>query len=67
MGDILPRNVVGESMALVNSIGALGGWVGINFVGDLKSHFHSTGPAFIFLATCFALSGVLALAVRTKP
>lgn len=67
MGDILPRNVVGESMALVNSIGALGGWVGINFVGDLKGHFHSSGPAFIFLATSFAVSGALALAVRNKP
>jgi len=67
MGDILPRNVVGESMALVNSIGALGGWVGINFVGNLKSRFHSTGPAFIFLATCFAMSCILAVAVRTKP
>ena len=67
MGDMLPRNVVGESMALVNSVGALGGWVGVNLVGDLKSHFNSTGPAFIFLAACFASAGILALAVRTKP
>jgi sugar phosphate permease len=67
MGDILPSNVVGESMALVNSIGALGGWIGINFVGNLKSHFHSTGPAFIFLAASFALGAILALSVRTKP
>jgi MFS family permease len=55
MGDILPRNVVGESMALVN------------VVGDLKSHYNSTGPAFIFLAACFAVSGALAMAVRSKP
>jgi sugar phosphate permease len=67
MGDILPRNVVGESMGLVNSVGALGGWFGINVVGNLRGYFHSTGAAFIFLAISFAFSGILALTVRSSP
>ncbi|MDB5290406.1 MAG: transporter, partial [Phycisphaerales bacterium] len=54
MADLLPRNVVGESMALVNSFGALGAFAGTWIVGWLKGLSHSTGPAFLFQAGCFA-------------
>ncbi len=66
MSEILPRNVLGESMALVNSAGALGGFFGTLFVGWLKTLTGSTGPAFIFQATCFALAGTFAIVVRTR-
>ncbi|MDB5334170.1 MAG: transporter [Phycisphaerales bacterium] len=67
MADLLPRNVVGESMALVNSFGALGAFAGTWIVGWLKGLSHSTGPSFLFQAGCFATAGFLALMVRSKP
>jgi sugar phosphate permease len=62
MAEILPRNVAGESMAMVNACGAFGGFIGSIGVGLLKSHFHSNGAAFLFQAGCFALAGLLTLA-----
>jgi len=61
MAEILPRNVAGESMALVNAFGALGGFIGSMGVGLLKNHFNSNSAAFLFQAGCFAAAGLLAL------
>jgi sugar phosphate permease len=70
MADMLPRNVVGESMALVNSAGALGGFLGITIAGWIKNRGGgssvSTVSTFIFLAACFAAAGLLSLSVRTR-
>lgn len=63
MAEMLPRNVVGESMALVNSFGAFGGFVGTMGVGLLKNR--SNGAAFLFQAACFAAAGLLAAAVQS--
>jgi sugar phosphate permease len=65
MAEMLPRNVVGESMALVNSFGALGGFIGTFGVGVLKNKFHSNAAAFMFQAACFAAAGLLAVATAT--
>jgi sugar phosphate permease len=62
IAEILPQNVVGESMALVNTFGALGGFIGTLSVGLLKDRFHSNTAAFIFQAACFAAAGILAAA-----
>ncbi|HET6247470.1 MAG TPA: MFS transporter [Tepidisphaeraceae bacterium] len=66
MAEMLPRNVSGESMALVNSFGALGGMLGTYMVGHLKNQYHSPGAAFIFQACCFAAAGVLGFSARTR-
>lgn len=66
MAEMLPRNVVGESMALVNTFGAFGGFVGTIAVGLLKSRFHSNGAAFLFQAACFAAAGLLAFATSNR-
>jgi sugar phosphate permease len=60
MAEILPRNVAGEAMALVNSSGAFGGFIGITAVGWLKGQFHANGPAFVFQASCLACAALLA-------
>jgi sugar phosphate permease len=65
LAEMLPRNVVGESMALVNSFGAFGGFVGTIGVGLLKNKFHSNGAAFLFQAACFAAAALLAAATGT--
>jgi sugar phosphate permease len=66
MAEILPRNVAGESMALVNTFGALGGFVGSMGVGLLRNHFNSNGAAFLFQASCFAAAGLLTLAAGSE-
>lgn len=66
MADLLPRNVVGESMALVNTAGSVGGFLGTDLVGLLTKRTHSNGSGFVFMACCFALAGVLALVVRDR-
>jgi hypothetical protein len=49
-------------MALVNSFGALGGFVGAYLVGWLDGRFGS-GPAFVFMAAAVLLAGLLMLVV----
>jgi len=66
MTEMLPRNVSGESMALVNTFGALGGFIGSMVVGLLKNHFHTNGAAFIFQACCFGAAGLLSASTRSK-
>ena len=64
IAETVPRNVVGESMALVNSAGAVGGFVGGYMVGRLTEH--SPNPGFWFLAGCLIAAGLTTLLVR-KP
>jgi sugar phosphate permease len=64
IADLVPRNVVGESMALVNSAGAIGGFVGSYAVGFLNAYFHNDGAGFLFLAGSMAMAGLIAAAVR---
>jgi len=60
--ELVPQNVAGASMALVNSFGALGGFVGAYVVGWLNGAY-GAGPAFAFMAGALLLSALLMLAV----
>jgi sugar phosphate permease len=62
--EILPRNVSGEATALINSMGALGSFVGVYVVGYLNGVTGSTGPSFIFMAASLVLAVILTIAVR---
>jgi len=56
-------------MALVNSFGALGGFVGAYVVGYMVGTPGGTAHAFIFMAVALALAGILMLPtsrVRSK-
>jgi sugar phosphate permease len=65
--ELVPRNVVGESLALVNTIGAVGGFAGTWFVGLLNYATGSPGPGFICMGSALFAAGVLTLAVRPRP
>jgi MFS family permease len=67
MAEMLPRNVLAESMALVNSFGAVGGFLGVYFGGWLNRHFHSPGLTFLFCAMCLLLAAGLGLSVKQNP
>lgn len=62
--EIVPRNAAGESMALINSMGALGSFVGAFFVGWLNGATHGPGVGFIFMAASLVLAAIFTLIVR---
>ena len=67
--DRAPRQHTGEVFALVNSIGALGGFVGTYFVGYLRGFTHSdrAGEFLMALALIFAALLILALPKQRDP
>ncbi|KAF9113181.1 hypothetical protein BGX30_007019 [Mortierella sp. GBA39] len=63
MPEILPRNVSGGAMALINSMGALGSFAGSYIVGYLNSFTGGFGASYIFMAGSLLLSALLTLTV----
>jgi len=57
--EILPRNVAGGAMALINSMGALGSFAGSYIVGYLNGLTGGFGASYIFMAASLLLSSVL--------
>ena len=66
VAEMVPRNVVGESMALINTAGAVGGFFGTFLVGWIKDTA-GLGAAFVFMAVVLLLGGIFTLLVRTRP
>lgn len=64
--EILPGNVAGGAMALINSLGALGSFVGSYLVGYLNGTTGGFGASYIFMAGSLFLSAVITiLAVKS--
>lgn len=63
MPEILPRNVSGGAMALINSMGALGSFAGSYIVGYLNSFTGGFGASYIFMAGSLLLSAILTMTV----
>jgi sugar phosphate permease len=64
MPEMLPKNVSGQVTALINSFGALGGFVGAYVVGLLQAYTHSSRAGFMLMAISVFLSGVIILCLR---
>jgi sugar phosphate permease len=64
--EVLPRNVAGVSMALINSMGALGSFIGAYIVGYLNGATGSFGPSYIFMSTALFLSAILTIVAVNK-
>jgi MFS-type transporter involved in bile tolerance (Atg22 family) len=58
---MIPRQVVGEAMALINSFGSLGGFAGIYLVGWLRGFTGTQTSGFILLSLAMATAGILIL------
>ncbi len=56
--EFLPQNVAGAAMALINSAGAVGGFVGAYVVGWLQGGV-GDGAAFAFMAAALFLASIL--------
>jgi sugar phosphate permease len=59
--EILPSNVAGGALALINSFGALGSFGGSYLVGYLNGSTGGFGASYIFMAVAVFLSAVLTL------
>ena len=57
----LPRSVAGEAMALINSCGAFGGFVGTYFVGFLRAVTGNSRAGFLLMSVALICSAVLLL------
>ncbi len=65
--EILPQNVAGVSIALINSMGALGGFLGAYIVGYLNGATRGFSASYIFMSVALLLSAFLAMiAIRNK-
>ena len=62
--EMLPRNVAGGAMALINSMGALGSFLGSWVVGYLNGATGSPAASYIFMGAALLVSVVLTLIVK---
>lgn len=59
--ELLPQNVAGGAMALINSFGALGSFIGAYIVGYLNGETGGFGASYIFMAGSLLLSAILTI------
>lgn len=64
--EVLPKNVSGGATALINSMGALGSFVGSYVVGYLNGVTGSINASYIFMSGSLLLSVFFMLAVKTS-
>ncbi|GAB3943009.1 MFS transporter [Spirosoma harenae] len=65
--DLLPKNVAGGAMALINSFGALGSFIGAYIVGYLNGKTGDFGASYIFMAGSLFLSAIITIVAVRKP
>lgn len=62
--EILPDNVAGEVTALVNSLGALGSFLGSWLVGFLQGYTGSSRAGYLLMSVSLTLAGLCILMLR---
>jgi MFS family permease len=65
--EILPQNVAGGAIALINSFGALGSFAGAYIVGYLNGATGGFGASYIFMSGSLFLAVVLTLMATREP
>jgi sugar phosphate permease len=65
--ETLPRNVAGGAIALINSFGALGSFIGSYVVGYLNGSTGGFGASYLFMAASLLLAALLTvIAIRER-
>ncbi|KWI56352.1 MFS transporter [Burkholderia pseudomultivorans] len=64
--ELLPKNVAGGAMALINSMGALGSFVGSYFVGYLNGATGSPVASYAFMSAALVVAVILTLSVKPQ-
>jgi MFS-type transporter involved in bile tolerance (Atg22 family) len=62
---MLPNNVAGEVIALINSCGALGGFAGTWLVGLLQAMTGNSRAGFFFMSLSLLIAGAIIFRLRT--
>ncbi|KJJ99444.1 MFS transporter [Burkholderiaceae bacterium 26] len=65
--ELLPKNVAGGAMALINSMGALGSFVGSYFVGYLNGATGSPLASYAFMSAALLAAVIFTLCVKPQP
>jgi sugar phosphate permease len=65
--EILPANVTGGAIALINSFGALGAFAGTYYVGVLSGPAGNFSSAYIFMSASLLSAALLAMTLPSKP
>ena len=66
IAEALPSNVAGGAIALINSFGALGGFVGVYFVGYLNGATGSSGASYVMMAAALLASAAITFFLPEK-
>ena len=64
--EILPQNVAGGAIALINSLGALGSFAGAYLVGYLNGVTGGFGASYIFMSSSLFMSAILTIIAINK-
>ena len=64
--ELLPKNVAGGAMALINSMGALGSFVGSYVVGYLNGATGSPAASYAFMSVALIAAVILTLIVKPQ-
>ena len=65
--EVLPRNVAGGAMGLINSMGALGSFIGSYLVGYLNGATGDFGASYILMSVAVLLSAIITMIVVKTP
>jgi ACS family tartrate transporter-like MFS transporter len=63
---ILSGTAAAGGIAMINSIGNLGGGAGPSIMGYLKKHTEGYATGMLILAACFVTGGILVLSLKSK-
>jgi len=66
IAETLPANVVGGAIALINSMGALGSFVGAYGVGMLNGYTGSAGASYLMMMAALIVSAVITYLLQRK-
>jgi sugar phosphate permease len=65
--EMLPRNVAGASLGLINSMGALGSFIGAYLVGYLNGLTGDFGASYILMSVAVLISALITIVVLKSP
>jgi sugar phosphate permease len=66
IAEVLPANVSGAAIAMINGMGALGGFAGAYGVGLLNGATGSPGASYLFMAAALAVSAAIVFRLKGR-
>jgi sugar phosphate permease len=64
--EVLPQNVAGGAIGLINCMGALGSFGGSYIVGYLNGSTGGFGASYVLMSSALLLSGLITISIRSR-